>query len=46
MAIKRTPRLYFGRRLAHPLGAGMQIAYNLEKRDGAWVVQKSQSVDG
>jgi len=29
-----------------PAGAGMQIAYNLEKRDGAWVVQKSQSVDG
>jgi len=27
-------------------GAGMQIAYNLEKRDGAWVVKNSQSVDG
>ncbi len=29
-----------------PPGAGMQIAYNLEKRDGAWVVQKSQPVGG
>src|SRR5258708_12401227 len=29
-----------------PAGPGMQIAYNLEKRDGAWVVQKSQSVGG
>ena len=29
-----------------PAGAGMQIAYNLEKRDSAWVVQKSQSVGG
>jgi len=29
-----------------PPGAGMQVAYNLEKRDGAWVVQKSQSVGG
>lgn len=29
-----------------PLGAGMQVAYNLEKRDGAWVVQKTQPVGG
>ena len=29
-----------------PAGAGMQIAYNLEKHDGAWVVRKSQSVGG
>jgi hypothetical protein len=27
-------------------GAGMQVAYNLEKRDGAWVVQKSQAAGG
>jgi len=27
-------------------GAGMQVAYNLEKRDGAWVVQKSQPTGG
>ncbi len=27
-------------------GAGMQVAYNLEKRDGAWVVQKSQTTGG
>jgi len=27
-------------------GAGMQVAYNLEKRDGAWVVQKSQPLGG
>ena len=27
-------------------GAGMHIAYNLEKRDGAWVVLKSQSLGG
>ncbi len=27
-------------------GAGMQVAYNLEKRDGAWVVLKSQSLGG
>ncbi len=25
-----------------PPGAGMQVAYNLEKRDGTWVVQKTQ----
>ncbi len=24
----------------------MQVAYNLEKRDGAWVVQKSQPAGG
>jgi hypothetical protein len=29
-----------------PPGAGMQVAYNLEKRDGAWVVQKTQSNGG
>jgi hypothetical protein len=29
-----------------PPGAGMQVAYNLEKRDGAWVVQKSQPLGG
>jgi hypothetical protein len=29
-----------------PAGAGMQVAYNLEKRDGAWVVQKSQPNGG
>jgi hypothetical protein len=29
-----------------PAGAGMQVAYNLEKRDGAWVVQKTQSNGG
>jgi len=29
-----------------PAGAGMQVAYNLEKRDGAWVVQKSQTTGG
>ena len=27
-------------------GAGMQVAYNLEKRGGAWVVQKSQPTGG
>ena len=29
-----------------PPGAGMQVAYNLEKRDGAWVVQKTQPAGG
>src|SRR6266849_7116949 len=29
-----------------PSGAGMQVAYNLEKRDGAWVVQKTHSTGG
>ena len=29
-----------------PAGAGMQVAYNLEKHDGAWVVQKSQPNGG
>jgi hypothetical protein len=29
-----------------PSGAGMQVTYNLEKRDGAWVVQKSQPAGG
>jgi hypothetical protein len=27
-------------------GAGMQVGYNLEKRDGAWVVQNSQPLGG
>jgi hypothetical protein len=27
-------------------GAGMQVAYNLEKRDSAWVVLKSQPLGG
>ena len=27
-------------------GAGMHVAYNLEKRDGTWVVLKSQSLGG
>lgn len=29
-----------------PAGAGMQVAYNLEKHGGAWAVQKTQSVGG
>jgi hypothetical protein len=29
-----------------PQGAGMQVAYNLEKRDGAWVVLKTQAAGG
>ncbi len=29
-----------------PLGAGMQVSYNLEKRDGAWLVLKSQAAGG
>jgi hypothetical protein len=29
-----------------PQGAGMLVAYNLEKRDGAWVVLKTQPVGG
>jgi len=29
-----------------PQGAGMQVAYNLEKRDGVWVVQKTQPNGG
>jgi hypothetical protein len=29
-----------------PQGAGMQVGYNLEKRDGAWVVQKTQTLGG
>src|SRR6267143_7133684 len=29
-----------------PPGAGMQVAYNLEKRDGAWLVQKTQPTGG
>lgn len=29
-----------------PPGAGMHVAYNLEKRDGAWVVLKSQTLGG
>jgi hypothetical protein len=27
-------------------GAGMQVGYNLEKRDGGWVVMKSQPMGG
>jgi hypothetical protein len=27
-------------------GAGMQVAYNLEKRDGAWVVLKTETLGG
>ena len=27
-------------------GSGMQVAYNLEKRDGAWVVLKTQPLGG
>ena len=27
-------------------GAGMQVGYNLEKRDGTWVVLKTQSLGG
>lgn len=27
-------------------GAGMQVAYNLERRDGSWVVLKTQSAGG
>jgi hypothetical protein len=30
----------------NPSGAGMQVAYNLEKRDGAWVVSKTQPLGG
>lgn len=29
-----------------PSGAGMQVSYNLEKRDGVWVVQKTQPAGG
>ena len=29
-----------------PPGAGMQVAYDLEKRDGAWMVLKSQAAGG
>jgi hypothetical protein len=29
-----------------PGGAGMQVGYNLEKRDGTWVVQKTQTLGG
>lgn len=29
-----------------PPGAGMQVAYNLEKRDGVWVVLKTQAAGG
>lgn len=28
------------------VGSGMQVAYNLEKRDGAWVVLKTQAAGG
>jgi hypothetical protein len=36
----------FRPRTGAPPGAGMQVAYNLEKRDGAWVVQKTQPNGG
>src|SRR5205814_8519152 len=29
-----------------PQRAGMQVSYNLEKRDGAWVVLKTQAAGG
>jgi hypothetical protein len=29
-----------------PAGAGMQVGYNLEKRDGTWVVLKTQTLGG
>ena len=29
-----------------PAGAGMQVDYNLEKRDGAWIVLKTQPAGG
>src|ERR1700674_3542241 len=29
-----------------PQGAGMQVSYNLEKRDGAWLVLKTQAAGG
>jgi hypothetical protein len=29
-----------------PRGAGMQVSYNLEKRNGAWLVQKTQPAGG
>ena len=29
-----------------PQGAGMQVSYNLEKRDGAWFVLKTQAAGG
>lgn len=29
-----------------PPGAGMQVSYNLEKREGAWVVLKTQAMGG
>jgi len=29
-----------------PQGSGMQVAYNLEKRNGAWVVLKTQAAGG
>ena len=29
-----------------PAGGGMHVAYNLEKRDGAWVVLKTESLGG
>ncbi len=36
----------FRPKIGAPAGAGMQVAYNLERRDGAWVVQKTQPVGG
>src|SRR5438309_8155087 len=29
-----------------PQGSGMQVAYNMEKRDGAWIVLKTQATGG
>jgi hypothetical protein len=36
----------FRPKIGAPPGAGMQVSYNLEKRDGAWVVQKTQPTGG
>jgi len=36
----------FRPKISGAAGAGMHVAYNLEKRDGAWVVLKTQSLGG
>jgi len=36
----------FRPRTGAPAGACMHVSYNLEKRDGAWVVQKTQPAGG
>jgi len=36
----------FRPKIGAPPGAGMQVAYNLEKRDGVWIVQKTQPTGG